>query len=449
MENRLKASDRRNIFDRYVAEGRFGADASDFLIAATDPYHDFKHPIAGYPDGSTSQSAVLCVKQQLVVSVPAGITANWDCHICTSPYWNADGTPLEFSDRQISDLTGELSSPASGTFAGPGAGLITINSVLPGQDTFYTLPGTTSTFNGLSPPATTGRGALRLIGGGFEVTNETAELYINGGVTAYTIGSNLMKRKSCTFNPVNGSYYIDTPGCASNHIGSVASAYSIPGAVTWEAKHGCYVPFVLDGGPRPFENPDATTFVQMTDFDGLDATNRVRSQRNINAYNAVPSKSVYLSRIAHSGAYFTGLNNNTVLRVTAVFYLEVIPTTVGGSSALIPFLTPAAARSDAALVLYQEIMAAMPPGTQKGNNDAGDWFRDISRKAGVAAKSPAAQALMGFLPAPMRQAVSLGSDLLAKIPSERVFQRKQKAAPKHELTNQSKANIASAKLSKK
>lgn len=451
MEKKLKAADRNNMFSRFVAEGRFGQDAADFLIASTDPFHDFRHQIAGYPDGSTSQSATLCVKQQVVITAPASAAGgNWDCHVSANSYWNADGTPIEYTERVYSDATGIWAGVTSGTYSGPGSGLVEINSVPAGQDTFYTAAGTTSTFNGLSPPTTAGRGALRLIGGGFEVTNETAELYINGGVTVYTIGANPMTRKTYGVNA--GVYYSDTPACTSNHIGSVAAAYSIPGSVTWEAKLGAYVPFVLDNGPRPFENPNPISVIQMTDFDGMDASNRVRTQRDSYLFNATPSKAVYLSKVAHSGAYFTGLSNNSVLRVTAVFYLEVCPTTVGGSSALIPFLTPAAARSDAALVLYQEVMSAMPPGTQKGNNDAGDWFREISRKAGAAAHTPAAQALMGFLPPGAREAALFGAKMLSKVPAERVFQRKaapQKPpakAPAHALTAQAKANLASAKL---
>jgi hypothetical protein len=176
---------------------------------------------------------------------------------------------------------------------------------------------------------------VRIIGGGFEVTNTTAELYKQGTVTVYTAPSDVMDASLSTF--IAGINYPRQPLVVSqNFVGTAGEAFVAPGSVQWAAELGAYVPFRLTPGERPFEVVSSAPHLFYKDHDGIEVANRCVGPRDLHTSLGLLNNAAYRSRMETSGAFFSGLSTATTLQVTAVFLLEIQP---HQNSVLLPFVT--------------------------------------------------------------------------------------------------------------
>jgi len=402
-------------------------EACDWVKYALDPFHDMQlENLRGYPDVATEPSVVVKIRQAITIAKPPGLPAgaNWDCHVALSP--------IDFSPCDESAVTtakvhpfGNPARPTTddvagmiktfSTRTGRMDGLL-INSVpSTGAD------GASMTFTPLHCPTSgaggyelqhdnlddyldfqdTDLGVYRLVYSGFEVVNTTAQIYKQGAVTVYEYGNSYETGASLPRDATNGGRWdqpISQPTtyfrCPPN---TLAEAKIMPGAHSWAAQDGCYntAKFQSDNKfqgmtRRPWaicqNNPTAPTdsgyfngeYGSFTSDNSLGFNNTSTSGATTpgQANPAIFGGPMHFSMMNTTGAYFTGLSEQTTLFVTWRVGIERLP--AANKPAFLALAQPSATFDPNALVLYNMVANVLPPGCPQGYNDMGKWFRWVS-----------------------------------------------------------------------
>lgn len=389
-------------------------DGRDWLTMALDPFHDLNVPVKGYPDELSTSTAMQTIRKIITIVKPTELadTDTWDCHIATIPLadtvhsWaNSIANP-----RGHYDLTGAATVATLGT--------VTVSKCKSDQQTF---PQDDTVFNytdkrqiyGYSGTDTNNKSPSRLIAGGFEVHNATAELERQGSVTVYSMPNSMNQPSPCRITGATGGVI----GLSSARVARMPPARPDLAAImndarTWKAADGVYVPFRLNTESEGFrlnarENGafalttndsgagDATTkfIVSNTEEDGINVTAsgaptgdiiNLRTMHgtstNVNgsyvAADELPGISGYKQApIQTSGAYFSGLSAGTVLTLNIRYLLEVAPT--AANPELLYTTSPSPLYDPRALETYTNIINRMPPGVPVDMNAKGDFWRLI------------------------------------------------------------------------
>jgi hypothetical protein len=188
---------RKATLTELIAAGALTPEGKNWLIEATDPFHDEQITLAGFPDMNVSASIVQCIKSTQTLKKPAAITdtGNWDANIALWPIPNQ----VADSGKQWTTDTGTTPSSQSNYLLGSLPEFTSDMGVFPiGGCTAYCVPAGEDTYGGevpaggydaeeitLSLPTQFMRGGSRIIGMGFEVINTTAPLYKQGEVIVY------------------------------------------------------------------------------------------------------------------------------------------------------------------------------------------------------------------------------------------------------------------------
>lgn len=396
-------------------------EACDWLKSALDPFHDFQlDNLRGYPDISTEPTVIVQVRQSKTIACPPGLAAGdtWDCHIALSPVDYAEPGP-----GHASTIRGCRVEPGTGLSAGgvkyipqPHGGsplcgrmdgLIISSAPTNGPNgtnmTFTPShcladqqPDDTHQLTGIHLDdfvdfAETDLGVYRIIYSGFEVINTTAQIYKQGSVTVYEYGNSYeVASKHETVGSLSSApntYF----RCPPN---TLAEAKIMPGAHTWAAQDGCYntAKFQTD---NPFQSATQRnfTFSQNNDYapslSGYLTESPTSDQANYGSFvsnlggsqlseeHVVPT--THFSRMNTTGSYFTGLSSQTSLFVTWRVGIERLPS--ANRPMFLALAQPSAAFDPNALVLYNLIACALPPGCPQGYNDMGKWFSWIASRA--------------------------------------------------------------------
>lgn len=250
----------------------------------------------------------------------------------------------------------------------------------------------------------------RLIAGGFEVHNDTAELYKSGSVTTYTMPQKLT-RPAIAGTQIRGS---TDKGPSSIRRGrglppSAFHARQLRNAHTFSASQGCLVPFrmELESEDMDFQPVNSGLFAfPFADGDlqtGGIISNTILQHGTNNATLMVRS-----AAIETSGAFFTGLHENTVLTLTMKFYVEVAPTFANPD--LLSLCSPAAPYDPMVLRCYDHCVRQMKAGVPVSFNDAGEWWRMILKTLRSAVPSVVGTGIKAILPeaSPLAGLASLG-----------------------------------------
>lgn len=391
-------------------------EGCDWLKSALDPFHDFQlDNLKGYPDVSTEPTVVVKVRQSRTISAPPGLSegATWDCHFALSPVdYSQPGSGIESTIRGVRAEPGLAARAGNVTYisgehggssvTGRMDGLM-INSVpsdgTSGRNMTYT-PGhcINGADNGYQMQGihlddfvdfdATDLGVYRLVYSGFEVVNTTAQISKQGAVTVYEYGNSYeMATKhedSALFSAPNTWFR-----CPPN---TLAEAKIMPGAHTWAAQDGCYntAKFQTD---NPFQSATQRnyTFSQNGDVGEGESGYLALSpsstapecgsfvSTNTYADGIAPVPTTHFARMNTTGAYFTGLSSTTTLFVTWRVGIERLP--AANNPMFLALAQPSAAYDPNALVLYNLVANALPPGCPQGYNDAGKWFAWITDKA--------------------------------------------------------------------
>lgn len=416
-------------------------EACDWVKSALDPFHDLQlESLRGYPDVSTEPTVVVKIRQAVAVAAPAGLTAgqSWDCHICTSPI---DFMPTADTTVRSANVTpfgpgksntGPVATSAAGLvrsngFPGTGRmdGLI-INSV-PSDS----VNGRNLTFTPEHCPEGAGSGyqlqqlnldqyldfdetdlgVYRIIYSGFEVVNTTAQIYKQGAVTVYEYGNSYEMGASVPaqhvplstgdeMEPVIASSQPTTYfRCPPN---TLAEAKIMPGSHSWAAQDGCYNTAKFQS-TNPFQAMTRRPWivcqnnVESASESGYGPSGGAASKYNNGSFISDRSLGrtdarslgsgelgqlagpVHFSQMNTTGAYFTGLSEQTTLFVTWRVGIERLP--AANKPSFLALSQPSACYDPNALVLYNLVANVLPPGCPQGYNDAGKWFRWISEAA--------------------------------------------------------------------
>jgi len=378
-----------------LTTGKSSKDAISWLKTALDPFHDYDVGINGIPDSDTQFSVVQIVPKVLSVTAPPNLAANetWSCHIATLPL----GQTLRVrSYDQPSGYGGTAGSAKAGYDNGQAGELGTISVITHGDDptgqdntsypvsTASTYGSNSREFRTVSMDDAGERSMKKVIAGGFEVHNDTAELYKQGSVTVYQNAQATYDNGVGEWRLLSASslYLNSTKACRSPPPSREAAA-ELPSSRTWEASKGCYVPIRL--APDTTYQPGTSHQFLTRDSDQLITSESVAGYMQTYTSTADTFSDWKLGHrpaaIETTGAYFSGLSPETVLTVTTKLIIESAPT--NANPTLLFSATPTPDYDPKILALYYQTIRHLPPGVEVSMNAKGDWFRMVMKAANV------------------------------------------------------------------
>lgn len=376
--------------DTWAQRGLISESGKAFLIATLDPFHDAQiENLTGYPDIETSPSLVRMIKQSMTITKPSGMAAgNWDCQIVAWPWMKQMGfSECEF--RSNNRLYGTLSpvQPLGGLQA----------FAVPSGTDFDLNLATVVQAGSLQLQDEILQGSNRLIGAGYEVHDTTAEIYKQGAVCNYMM-HNVPKDSSlfiaqATSNPPPTANYIGNvfSGTSFRNIPkNTAEALLIPGSNEWAAKDGVYAvcrfagvenpPYTVDYNlPVLFEVDDIPSSPTAPNgYPTYPNTSQIifpTKAMDVNLGNTPAWKSF---PIHTSGSIFTGLNENTALRVNFNCIIENFPGPRDTKD--LSIARPSASFDPRTLEIYSHTLCHAPVAVPVGENPLGEWFMDVVGK---------------------------------------------------------------------
>jgi len=410
----------------------------EWLTLALDPFHDYNIPIAGMPDRTHIPTAVQFVKRKVSISAPQGLigTQTWDCHIFSLPFLSTLVTKPSDEQPYVICAPTQVSNPLV-------SGTINVVKSKTGNTTFPVTTAAqwedqTTSISAYSPTDDNKKSQIRLIGGGFEVHNDTAELYKNGSVTCYSSTNDWSDPSPALVGDgINRETYGVAMKARYPPISSQEAALYTD-AHTWSAKDGAYVPLRLDlDCPytkfRPRSQcvpvlqhkedglPSSITakVVAVTDIltaGGNQEFGFVGTESGSNGWLPAP--------IETTGAFFSGLSPETVLTLDIRFICELAPT--AANPAMLTMCSPSAEYDPQALNCYTHCLLSLPPGVPVGMNEKGDFWRMAVKtaKKGMAVASPLIN-MMG----PEAGAIALLADAGLSVADTALNKKGKKKAP--------------------
>jgi len=393
----LRRKDKNTTLDSLVAAHKLTADGKDWLVTAMDPFHDFNHQIAGYPDADVSQTIVACYQYEKVIAKPTSAVGNWDCHIYSMPVLSCTAAaPVYNESADWATVTDP--APVATFVLGP----MNINSVSTNQGFGPRIPNVVGDGNEILPAAATEdllSGCSRIIAMGFEVHNTTSELYKQGSVTTYRMpqsdssNSVVWKNNAATsWGVLNGKRLRAPPT-------DLAGANLLKGTRTWEAKDGVYATCFQSSVANPLKMAAATHTLVDPNADPGAASIVVGNVLipvlpvvNPTSYTPAVTQT---SPFDTTGAMFMGLSASTTLNLKVRIYVERAPTWSEPNLAVLA--SPSAAYDIQALELYGAAINFLPPAVMVNENAMGDWWRAVTSVVKKLA-SPMGSLLETFIP---------------------------------------------------
>jgi len=375
----LKRKDTKNALDQMVASSTLTSAGKDWLLTSLDPFHDFNHTLAGYPDADVSQTIVACYQYEKTITKPtsAGV-ANWDCHVFTMPVLSSyTGTPVYNQAADWSSITDP--APAAQFMLAP----ININAVAAGAAFGPQIPNVVGNGNDILPANGTEdllSGNSRIIAMGFEVHNTTAEIYKQGSVTTYRMPQAIAPNTTVWKNVAKTSYSTLSGSRIRAPPVDVASANLLKGTRTWEAKDGVYATVFQSSVVNPLRIASTVhTLVDPSADPGVAATVYANALTPVVPDVDAKAYTPYVTQTAPfdtTGAFFTGLSNQTSLQLKVRIYVERAPSWNEPNLAVLA--SPSAAYDVRALELYGSAINFLPPAVMVNENAMGDWWRAVT-----------------------------------------------------------------------
>ena len=247
----------------------------------------------------------------------------------------------------------------------------------------------------------TGEGSARLTSVGYEIVDNTAELYRAGNMV------NWRKSSSAVDIPLNvrtlsgpGQTNVERRDAMRVFTGfpqDLATAFRIPGATSRRFTEGTYVVGTFNHNKENFELPNGLGCAVLAASRPLDNTRPALFLGGITGQQVeegvVPNFFTY-THLDHSGSFCTGLSPQTTFTLTLKATVEIIP---NASSVLIDFALPSIPYNPRVDELYQKIVSELPASVPVHDNNAGDFFKKIVNVATplVSTLFPATKPLIG------------------------------------------------------
>jgi len=372
--------------NRLINSRQMTKNGKDWLIVATDPFHDTEATCEGFPDVEGSRTIVQCVTQTTNVKTPLSTDANWDCHVFlfpTTPNWdpgNGDSVlPGAFYQTAI-DPTGvaEEGSQLSLLPLYAGYNVLTCAN---GEDWLAATTSDGSSTSAIAWPTTFGAGQVRLIGAAYEVVNTTAEINKQGSVTSYRSPS------TETMSLITPG--IDAAGRLYQHVEFNAlppttqpEAALFPNSCTWAAAEGAYGIATMNRTTNVFTAPvpgwsgliqtptQASLIAGDARFAYLPAWILVGDD-----FEYVATANSHTIPFDVHGSVFAGLSSTSTLQITSRYFFERIPDTSDPN--LLVLCKPSPSYDPLSLEIYSHAIAELPIAVKVNENPLGEWFEDV------------------------------------------------------------------------
>jgi len=221
-----------------------------------------------------------------------------------------------------------------------------------------------------------GEGAARLTSAGYEIVDNTAELYRAGNMV------NWRKSSAAVDIPLN----VETLGNVERRDAmrvftgfpqDLATAFRIPGSTSRRFTEGTYVVGTFNHNKENFELPNGLGCAVLAASRPLNDTRPALFLGGVTGADpglgVVPNFFTY-THLDHSGSFCTGLSPETTFTITLKATVEIIP---NASSVLIDFASPSIPYNPRVDELYQKLVNELPASVPVADNNAGDFFKKI------------------------------------------------------------------------
>jgi hypothetical protein len=456
----------------------------EWLISALDPYHDLALTLQGYPDGARQRSIVQVIKRDYDIRRPATLALDpgeqWDAHIFNMPNLlgesGLDATPplgtasananwASASGNNFLDDPGSVKACAPGT--GPGnLNIVYVKSGSPAWIKGRTYPGTTGeippssatcVIHNISPDYEVLRqgaadlnvmssdytsGLHRVIAQGYEISNTSKVLDMEGSITVYGQNSRTIDGIGARYVTALGSQ--DGPSYdvlrTSGPPATSDEALNLPGSRLWHSKYGAYVVPALQDTNIPYVSYEPKNYI----WDGAD--------QQALFYGAVPGDAGVIATLstkrhtgpgtppagtpmmrsfdrcrAQHGVYITQQGVDAKFKLTCRWIIESASTVV--RPGLVVLQPPSPELDPIARAVYSEAMRLAPPGVRLDENAFGEWFREAAGRV-LAAVKP-----MARIAAPIAATAFTGNPMAGMVVNDLIHavEGRRTAKPREEV----------------
>lgn len=326
------------------------------LALITDPFHDHNLVAEGFPDGKAVFSVIRRRNLRKTIACPF-VLANgesWNFHVFTTPLHDYESMTV----GNIS-VSGVGVRAAGSVTVGPinvmcqhyGSNGYLLNTVfLPWSLPYDIVP--------------VGSAKARTVSLGYEIHDTSPEINKMGSVSSYRLNDTVSLVNSRINGTPNTAFSCTiTPDIPI----SLNEIVMLPNARTWELEKGVYS-VSLPVSTNPFEPRMANSYVVRIPIITSDH-NCVYRDVTTNA-DVISWSQLYCS--GSMSSLLTSAQLTYVLDVRQI--VEVVPLP---SSDLMAYASGAPEYNHQFMKLYKALVHALPSATLVGNNDSGDWFRNI------------------------------------------------------------------------
>jgi hypothetical protein len=365
--NALSPEDSEISLERTAKKLGCTAQGIVWMKNALDPFPDVKRDIVGYPDTIKTPSIVQYFREEVSVATPSIGGLNWDCNVYHPGYYG-NGTA-----QSVLTVIGPSGNPVGINSATLGAssncGGIEVRAAATGtplsrQNIIATIPETVSLDL-----------QNRLVAYGFEVFNTTPELYRSGSVTAWRQPPLLSKEQiimiangGLTPSAAMYNFYNDPPNTSS-------LALNLEGSLEWDADEGAYC---VATQSEATNQPQSV----LTEVGNLQLSNGIYYTDPItlkSSFVLTPNGSISRSPYDQFGAFFTGLNTNSTLKIVKHYLIERFPTYTNAD--LVTLARPTPPYDPRVQELYTQIASFLPTGVPVEDNFLGAFLQGLATVA--------------------------------------------------------------------
>jgi hypothetical protein len=379
----------------------------DWFLAAVDPFHDFDHTLAGYPDMTSALSLVVQVTKTLQIDKPTDCTGNWDCVMSCNPFITVEGNAPQWQEviphnKSQAWVHWDSTIPVGGANVYPSA--LSGYEVIAREGDVHEL-GTFMCFKAnageqLVPDATGWNPTNfevqkidplsqflngRVIGLGFEAHNTTAPVYQQGTVTCGEIPTNMeiIAGSVLGYNGGGNGNVIPHFGDILHYNlppGNLGDAARYPSMRQWNASEGCMCVSSFSDSSIPIMRSQRIGVLGTEGNQDIgNAADTVRGLGVImtDSQGDAQSPCVIPVNTHNPFAYFSGLSNETTITVSMKMYYEVFPSS---NTDLVTLSTMSPPMDNNAIQLYSYAVHTVPLVCPVHMNSAGDFFKAIAGK---------------------------------------------------------------------
>lgn len=379
-------------------------DASDWLVQALDPFHDFQRSIEGMPDEEVGNSFVRMHVQYGVYSA----TAEGDrFRISFSGFHAPEAMELcTMTDFQTAAPVGTIYN------------LYPINVLRSSSASNPCMPalvaGTATNLGGFATIPGVADIPSRLCAIGIEITDVTQELYKQGTISVGRSTGDFNKGEFWGYEN-GGAVDVHTSAATGPMIPISQSALAAhPSFIEWEAKKGCYtVGRLIKPQPPAYFYQSAGTAHVCHPICYQETSTTTVSQyitmhnNTASAFDAGTARGAAPSGFEPFTIFISGVDVNAQFRVVVRTLVEYFPTYLNGATlagaTMSPIYEPNAFR------VYHDAARRLPSGVPVDMNGKGDYWRMVLKalRAGT-------QVVLGVAPTALTLAGRPDLALLAK-----------------------------------